>query len=186
VGTVETTVHAQLDGAGNSEMGNLLTDAQREATAADIVFTTPSWVRGDINPGPATWGELFRVQPFGNRLVKVWLTGKQIVELLNQQWTFEDHPRILHVSGLSYTWDAAKDAKNRVLQVQHAGRPIVPERKYTVVMNEYLAEGGDAFTVLQSAPHSPTALLDIDALESYVKKHSPIRPNLEKRIERLH
>ena len=186
VGTVESTVHAPPDAAGNSEMGNLLTDAQRDVTGADIAFTTPSWVRGDIAPGAVSWGELFRVQPFGNRLMKLSLTGTQIIELLNEQWTPEDHPRILHVSGLTYSWDAAKDPKNRVLQVLYAGKPIIPDKHYTVVMNEYLAEGGDAFTVLEALRRTPTRDLDIDALERYVKKESPIRPNSEKRIERLH
>ncbi len=186
VGAAAATLHAPPDAAGNSEMGNLLADAQLDATGADIAFTTPSWVRGDLGAGPLTWGELFRVQPFGNRLMKVSLTGAQILELLNQQWSIEDHPRILHVAGLSYTWDAGAAPKSRVSQATHAGKPLVPAQKYAVVMNEYLAEGGDAFTLLQSVQRTPTKLLDVDALELYVKKHSPIQPDSRKRIERLH
>ncbi len=90
------------------------------------------------------------------------------------------------MSGLTYSWDAANGPKRRIIRVLHEGQPLDSERKYSVVMNEYLAEGGDGFTVLQSVKRTPTALLDIDALERYVKKHSPIRPNAEKRIERLH
>ena len=184
MGSAETTIHAPPDAAGNSELGDIIVNAQREAVGADLAFTTPSWVRGDIQSGPVAWGELFRVQPFGNRLMKLVLTGQQIVELLNQQWTPDDHPRVMHVSGISYRWDAHRAPADRVVEVLRDGKPILPTKQYVVVLNEYLAEGGDAFTLLQKVPHHATGLLDVDALERYVKKHSPLRASNEKRIIR--
>ena len=186
IGTTELTLRAALDEAGNSVMGDLIADAQREAVGADIALTTPSWVRGDIDSGPVAWGALFRVQPFGNRLMKITLTGRQVVALLNQQWTPEDHPRILHVSGISYRWDAQKAPNDRVLQVMMDGKPIEPDKRYSVVLNEYLAEGGDTFTLFRDVHRQATGMLDIDALERYVKKHSPLRVKAEKRILRIH
>ena len=186
IGTAQATFHAARDDAGNSEMGDLIADAQRESTGVDVALTTPSWVRGDIDGGPIDWGALFRVQPFGNRLMKVMLTGRQIVALLNQQWAIEDHPRVLHISGIRYRWDATKAPNDRVLEVTKDGKPIVADKRYSVVLNEYLAEGGDAFTLLRDVPRQATGMLDVDALERYVKKHSPVSPGTEKRIERLH
>jgi 5'-nucleotidase len=186
VGSSEVTLHAARDDAGNSEMGDLIADAQREATGADVAFTTPSWVRGDIEKGPIAWRELFRVQPFGNRLMRISLTGKQILDLLDQQWTPDDHPRILHVSGIRVRWDAQKSPTERIVEVTKDGKPLDPSRRYSVVLNEYLAEGGDAFTLLEKVPRQPTGLLDIDALERYVKKHSPLRASADKRIFRVH
>jgi 5'-nucleotidase len=185
IGVAESTIHAPPDAAGNSELGDLIVDAQREAVGADLAFTTPSWVRGDLQSGTVAWGELFRVQPFGNRLMKMDLTGQQIIDLLNQQWTPEDHPRILHVSGISYRWDASRAPKERVVEVLRDGKPIALGKHYTVALNEYLAEGGDAFTLLQNVPRRPAGLLDVDALERYVKKHSPLRARAEKRIVRV-
>lgn len=186
IGTAEGAFHAARDEAGNAEMGDLITDAQREAARADIALTTPSWVRGDLDRGPVSWGALFRVQPFGNRLMKITLAGNQIVALLNQQWTPDDHPRILHISGIRYRWDAQRAPNDRVLEVMKDGKPIDPEKRYSVVLNEYLAEGGDAFTLLENIQRQATGLLDIDALERYVRKHSPLRASTEKRIERVH
>ncbi len=185
VGFAEHTIHAPPDEAGNSELGNLIVDAQRETAGVELAFTTPSWVRGDIEPGEINWGALFRVQPFGNRLMKMELTGQQVVDLLNQQWAVEDHPRILHAAGLSYQWDPKRPPNNRVVDVQHNGKPLDRRQRFTVVVNEYLAEGGDAFSLLASVPRRPTRLLDVDALESFVKKHSPLTANQEKRITRM-
>lgn len=185
IGTAESTIHAAPDPAGNSELGDLIADAQREAVGADLAFTTPSWVRGNIESGKVTWGELFRIQPFGNRLMKLTLSGQQVVDLLNQQWSIEDHPRVLHISGISYRWDPHRAPNDRIVEVLRDGRPLLREKQYSVVLNEYLAQGGDAFTLLQNVPRRPTNLLDIDALERYVKKHNPLRAKDEKRIVRV-
>jgi 5'-nucleotidase len=184
IGSVASTIHAPPDSAGNSELGNLIADAQKEAAGGDLAFTTPSWVRGDLQAGTITWGDLFRIQPFGNRLMRVELSGQQVIELLNQQWLSEDHPRILHAAGLTYRWDPKRPATDRVLQVQHAGKVLEPKRRYGVIVNEYLAEGGDGFSLLARVPRKPTKLLDIDALEQYVRKHSPLAVDPEKRIQR--
>ncbi len=185
VGEAGAAFSTTLDPAGNSEMGALLTDAQRELAGVDIALLTPSWIRGSLAAGRLSWGELFRVQPFGDRLVKTSLTGKQLLALLNQQWVPDDHQRILQVSGISYSWDPWKAPDRRVNQIWVAEKPLVLEQRYTVVMNEYLAEGGDAFTVLESAVREPTPWLDIDALENYVKLHSPITPDRTVRITRI-
>ena len=149
-----------------------------------MAFTTPSWVRGDIERGEVTWGVLFRVQPFGNRLMKMKLTGQQVVDLLNQQWALADHPRILHASGLTYQWDPKRPDNDRVVDVQRNGKPLDRKQLFTVVVNEYLAEGGDAFSLLAPLARLPTNLLDIDALEKFVNKHSPLTADRVKRITR--
>ena len=186
VGVAKAPILAMPDPAGNSMLGDLIVDAQREVARTDLAFTTPSWVRGNLERGALTWGELFRVQPFGNRLMKMELTGQQVVDLLNQQWVVQNHPRILHVSGLTYQWDAERPASDRVIQVSYRGKPIDRKRRFSVVVNEYLAEGGDSFEILAALPRHPTGLSDIEALERYVKKHSPLSPTREARITRLH
>ena len=185
VGSATGTFHAAPDAAGNSELGNLIVAAQREMAGVDLAFTTPSWVRGDLAAGDITWGNLFRVQPFGNRLVKMQLTGQQVFDLLNQQWAIEDHPRILHAAGLAYRWDATRPAGDRVVDVQRSGKSLDRKQRFTIVVNEYLAEGGDGFSVLAALPRQTTPLQDIDALERYVKKHSPITVDPAQHIQRL-
>jgi 5'-nucleotidase len=185
VGSVGSTLHAAPDAAGNSELGTVIADAQREASGADLAFALPSSGRGDIKAGSITWGDLFRIQPFGNRLMKVELTGKQVIALLNQQWANEDRPRILHVAGLTYRWDSTRPPADRIVSVARNGKPLEGKQRFTVVLNEYLAEGGDGFSVLSGVPRTPTPLLDVDALEQFLKKHSPLVVSEQKRIERV-
>ena len=72
--------------AGESALGNLIADAHRSVAEADIAFTNPGGIRNDLQAGEVTWGELYVVQPFGNDLVKMTMTGDQILRALNQQW----------------------------------------------------------------------------------------------------
>ena len=86
----------------------------RRATSggAVIAFTNPGGIRADIarkEDGAVTYADMFASQPFRNQLVTLTLTGKQIKDMLEQQWTDPKRPRILQVSkGFSYAWDAAQ------------------------------------------------------------------------------
>jgi 5'-nucleotidase len=84
------------------------------------------------------WGELFTVQPFGNSLVRLNMTGQQIYGLLNQQFAVS---RFLQISGLTYTWDNALPAASRVVEVQKDGVPIDKTATYTVTANNFIATG---------------------------------------------
>ena len=78
VGTAAKTIRRTQNESGESELGNLIADAQRAAMRTDFAFMNPGGIRADIEQGEVTWGELFAVQPFGNNLVKMTLTGEQI------------------------------------------------------------------------------------------------------------
>ena len=63
-----------------------------------------------------TYADVFASQPFRNQLVTLTLTGKQIKDMLEQQWLDPKRPRILQVSkGFSYAWDGAKPDGERVI-----------------------------------------------------------------------
>ncbi len=51
-----------------------------------IALMNPGGIRNDLDAGDITWGELYGIQPFGNQLIKVDLTGQDIRDILNQQW----------------------------------------------------------------------------------------------------
>jgi len=65
-------------------LGNLIADAQRATLNTDFAFMNPGGIRTDVSAGPVTYRDLFAVQPFGNSLVRMTLTGSQIYDLLNQ------------------------------------------------------------------------------------------------------
>ena len=116
-GSVTETLSRVPNNAGESPLGDIIADAQLAATSsgnggAVIAFTNPGGVRTDIarkDNGAVTFADLFASQPFRNQLVTLTLSGKQIKDMLEQQWLDPKRPRILQVSkGFSYAWDNAK------------------------------------------------------------------------------
>ena len=172
--------------AGESALGNLIADAQRVAMDTDFAFMNAGGIRADIAAGEVTWGELFAVQPFGNSLVKMDLTGQQIYDLLEQQWAGQPYPRILKISGLTYTWDAAAPAGSRIVAIHRNGAPLDRTATYTVTVNSFIADGGDNFTVLKQGTNRVIGPVDLDALIAYVRSlPQPFTETIEGRITRL-
>jgi 5'-nucleotidase len=187
IGTATTALPAAPGPSGESLLGDLIADAQRAAVpGADFAFMNPGGIRADLAAGPVTWGNLFAIQPFGNSLVALTLTGDQVRQLLEQQWQGQPFPRILQISGLSYTWDSAKPVGSRVVEIRKGGALLDPAASYRVVVNNFMAAGGDNFTVLVSGTNPVGGAQDIDALIAWVKSlPQPFGPPDGGRITRL-
>lgn len=155
--------------SGESALGNVVADAQRWAAGTDFAVTNVGGVRADLDAGEITWGELFSIQPFRNSLVRVELTGAQLVELLEQQWREPEMVRMLHVSGFSYSWSAARPFGSKVLEVKVDGKPLDKRRVYSLVMNSFMADGGDRFEGGVMGVNRVTLGGDLEALVSYVQ-----------------
>jgi len=171
IGRAATDITGDQNSTGESALGNLIADAQRAAFSADFAFTNPGGIRDIIHAGAVTWGSLYGVQPFSNYLVRMNMTGLQIYDLLNQQWQANlPEPRMLQVSGLTYTWDSALPAGSRIVGIRLNNSPIDPAAVYTVVVNSFLAGGGDNFRVLTGGTNQVTGISDLDALIAYIRK----------------
>jgi len=196
-GSVTETLSRTPKNTGESPLGDIIADAQLAATSAAanggaaIAFTNPGGVRADVThkeTGAVTYADLFASQPFRNQLVTITLTGKQIKDMLEQQWLDPKRPRILQVSkGFSYTWDGSKGDGERVLPEQMSlhGQPIDPAASYRVTVNNFLSVGGDGFTVLTRGTAPQVGSYDVDALNSYFLANSPIGPTATDRIVRI-
>jgi 5'-nucleotidase len=196
-GAVAATLSRVPNAAGESPLGDIIADAQLAATSAEekggavIAFTNPGGVRAEIlrkEDGAVTYGDLFASQPFRNQLVTLTLTGKQLKDMLEQQWLDPKRPRILQVSkGFSYAWDGSKGDGERVLPERMSlnGQAIDPAASYRVTVNNFLFVGGDGFTVLTegTAPH--VGIYDVDALHVYFAANSPVGPTAADRIVRI-
>src|SRR3989440_1345491 len=195
-GAVTETLSRVPNTAGESALGDIIADAQLAATASEknggavIAFTNPGGVRSDItrrDDGAVSYGDVFAAQPFRNQLVTMTLTGQQIKQALEQQWTDPKRPRILQVSrGFGYTWDNSRPDGERILAETMSlnGRPIDPAANYRVTMNNYLAVGGGGFTALKGIDQL-TGIYDVDALYAYFQAYSPISPEKPGRIVRI-
>ncbi|MCA6120202.1 bifunctional metallophosphatase/5'-nucleotidase [Bradyrhizobium sp. WSM 1738] len=196
-GSVTATLSRMPNAAGESPLGDIIADAQLAATSAEdkggavIAFTNPGGVRTDITrkeDGAVTYADLFASQPFRNQLVTLTLTGKQIKDMLEQQWLDPKRPRILQVSrGFSYAWDNGKPDGERVLAERMSlnGQPIDPAASYRVTVNNFLFVGGDGFTVLTGGTSPLIGVYDVDALHAYFQANSPIGPTAADRIVRI-
>jgi 5'-nucleotidase len=195
-GSVSATLSRVPNAAGESPLGDIIADAQLAATSAEdkggavIAFTNPGGVRTDIarkENGAVTYADLFASQPFRNQLVTLTLTGKQIKDMLEQQWLDPKRPRILQVSrGFSYAWDGSKGDGERVIAERMSlnGQTIDPAASYRVTVNNFLSVGGDGFTVLTQGTSPLIGVYDIDALQAYFQANSPVGPTAADRIVR--
>jgi 5'-nucleotidase len=196
-GSVTATLSRVPNAAGESVLGDIVADAQLAATRAGesggavMAFTNPGGVRADIaqrEDGAVTYADIFSSQPFRNQLVTLTLTGKQIRDMLEQQWQDPKRPRILQVSkGFFYAWDAGKGDGERIVAEKMTlnGQPIDPAASYRVTVNNFLALGGDGFTVLKDGSAPQFGLYDVDALHGYFRANSPIGPTAADRIQRI-
>jgi 5'-nucleotidase len=174
VGMATSALTRAQSAAGESRLGDLIADAQRDAMATPIAFMNPGGIRADLAAGSITWGQLFGIQPFGNSLVRMNLTGAQIYAVLEQQWLGQAAPRILQISGFDYTWDPALPVGARVVEVRVGGEPIDRAATYAITCNNFLAAGGDGFSGFVAGSDQLGGAIDLDALIEYVEARSPI------------
>ncbi len=201
VGEVTANITRSASGAGDSRLGSVLCDAQLAATQGDaeIAFMNPGGIRADLitwhstgePEGKVTYEEAFKVQPFGNRLVTLTLTGQQIYDLLEQQWTETpagEKKYVLQVSaGFSYTWNRNQPIGQRVVPGTAAinGAPLALDAKVRVTVTDFLASGGDGFTVFTSGTDLKPGPEDLEAFTDYLKATAPLAPPDLGRITRL-
>jgi 5'-nucleotidase len=194
VARIEGEISRRPTSAGEAPLGDLVADAQLAATAApaaggaQIALVNASGIRRDLGAagGWLTYGDLFAVQPFGNRLVTLTLTGEQLKTALEQQW--QSGALILQVSsGFSYRWSPAAPVGGRVdiRSMSLNGVPIDPATAYRVTVNDFLAAGGDGFTALTTGTGRTTGPVDVQALEKYLAGHSPVSAPASQRISRV-
>ncbi|MGE9892413.1 bifunctional metallophosphatase/5'-nucleotidase [Lachnospiraceae bacterium SGI.240] len=167
------TSPVELDGVwehiriGQTNLGNVITDAYLLATGADIAFENAGGIRASIAAGTVTYGDVINVSPYGNYVVTKKLTGAQIKEMLESSLTIQkncivandsgewdawpnDSGSYLQVGGIIVRFDPAQPAGARVLSVQKDGQELDDTKEYTVAVNNYLA-GSDSYPQLANA-----------------------------------
>lgn len=187
---------------GESPLGQLIADIQLDATrakergGAQIAFMNPGGIRtslthaasGDEGDGVVTYTEAHTVQPFGNSIVTLTLTGAQLHDLLEQQWVGQDRVRLLQVSaGFTYAWSASAEDGDRVdpASIKLHGKTVDPAANYRVTVNSFLSTGGDGFTILNDGTDRIGGPLDLEAFVQYFEGRKPYTPSTERRIRKI-
>jgi 5'-nucleotidase len=172
--------------AGESVLGDMIADAQKKKVSAQIAFMNPGGIRADIDAGEITWGELYTVQPFNNYLVTMTLTGQQIYDLLEQQWPPQNTAvRMMQIAGITYTWDGNGGDNKKIIEVKlDDGKTLDKAAKYKIVCNNFMASGGDNYTVFkQATDQKDSGFSDLDAFIEYMTSlPQPITYTLKNRI----
>lgn len=182
---------------GDTPLGRLVADAQLAATRAPerggarIALTNPGGMRADIAcaapPCTVSYADAFAAQPFGNGLVVMTLTGAQLREALEHQFTGVNaqRPRVLQPSaGFEWRWRARGPDGQRVTEMRLDGVPIDPAARYRVTVNAFLADGGDGFDVFRSGAERTGGVLDVTALVDWLGARAVTTPPREARVRR--
>lgn len=168
--------------AGESAMGDLIADSQLAATralGAQVALMNQGGMRMDINleegQEQVNYGQVATVQPFNNSLTLLTLSGAQLRELLEQQWqdgSMGFYP-LQPSASLNYRFDDSRPKGQRVIaeSLMVDGQPVQPQQDYRIVMNSFLAEGGDNFTVLKQArDRLDTGINDLESMIAYLQE----------------
>ena len=164
-------------------LGNLIADAQRWVAKGDVAIMNNGGIRTELRAGDATYGSLFEIQPFGNTLYSLMMTGSQLrglIEAMLARNSVDDH-----VSGLTIKYDPSRPKGSRIASVTMAdGTPLSDTKTYNVIVNDFLATGGEGYNAGGRATSTkPLNIVDLDALIDYLKTlPSPIAAPTEVRI----
>jgi len=202
IGSITAPITRAINAAGESALGDVIADGQLAATTdpslggAVVAFMNPGGIRADLSypsspvgegDGNVTYGEMFTVQPFGNSMVTMTLTGAQIERVLEEQLAgcTLASARILQVSaGFTYTWSASGPVCEKVdpATIKLNGVVLDPAASYRVTVNSFLADGGDSFPTLKLGTDRLGGAVDTDAFEAYFVANSPVAPGPQNRI----
>jgi 2',3'-cyclic-nucleotide 2'-phosphodiesterase (5'-nucleotidase family) len=163
-------------------LGNLIADAQRWAGKGDIAIMNNGGIRANLRAGTATYGSLFEIQPFGNTLYRLRMTGAQLRDYL-ERVVNRDPPRY-HISGVTIQYNPTLPVGKRIVSITFpAGRTLVDSEQYDVIVNDFMATGGEGMGPPPGARSTPTNIVDLDALVNYMKSlPSPVSAPAEPRL----
>lgn len=197
IGNAATAFTRTVTAAGESVLGDMIADSQRWKTGADIGIMNGGGIRTDMEAGEVTWGEFYAVQPFGNMLYTLEMTGAEVKQVLEEgvdifYRSINSLPgghAPIQVSGLSFTWDYSKPFGERIDPasiILEDGSVLDLTATYTVSANEFIATGGDDLDTFGAVPASRktyTGIVDLDAfIEWFEAQVQPVSYELQNRI----
>ena len=166
---------------GESAAADLIADSMLEATrstengGAQVALVNATGVRVTLPGGEVRYKDAFAMMPFGNNLVVMTLTGGQLKTAIEQQYAIpikagRTRPSALAPSeGFTYAVDMSKPEGSRVTDMRLNGKPVTATGHYRVVLNNYLASGGDGLTVFtQGTDLTDKSIIDLDALVAWI------------------
>jgi 2',3'-cyclic-nucleotide 2'-phosphodiesterase (5'-nucleotidase family) len=175
--TEELTRHPQ----GESNLGDLITDAMRASAHAEIAIHNSGGIRADIPAGRITMEQVYTALPFDDALVTMDLSGEALLTLF-ERVAGRDNWGMLQVSGMKIGYDAALANGRKVSHVLVNGAALDPAKAYRVVTNDFLAAGGDGLAEFKKGSHITYGEDLREVVVDYLLCHSPLAPATDERI----
>lgn len=150
----------------STNLANMICDSMIWKVNADLALNNGGGIRASIKPGKITIRDVLTVLPFGNTLYVIKMTGEQIMKVLEYAATIkEGQGAFLQTGGL--TW---KSVEGKVVEAKINGEPLNLGKLYTVVTNDYMAQGGDGYTMLKGLPGYNTGFTMDSVLVQYIQE----------------
>jgi 2',3'-cyclic-nucleotide 2'-phosphodiesterase/3'-nucleotidase/5'-nucleotidase len=167
-------------------LGRLIADAQRRAGRGEVAIMNNGGIRADLPAGPITWGNVYQVQPFQNRLQRLTVKGSVLEQALEHCVAGNDGTPDCHVSGAEVWYDGRKPVGKRIDRVRlENGKGVDKGGTYTLVVSDFMAGGGSGFSMLDGAPREDIDIVDIDAFIRYLAVlRSPVEAPADVRFHR--
>ena len=155
-----------------TNLGNLISIAQMSKTNSELAVMNSGGIRDDLPKGEITYKDVLIVQPFGNTLCTVTLTGKELKDYLqvvgNKQKGTGAFPQF---SGVELYFE-----KDSLKKLKVAGKLVSDNKQYKLSLNSYIASGGDGYPKVTEHPtFVNTGYVDADMLQEYISKQSPLK-----------
>ena len=159
-----TTVKRDI--TSRESLGCMMADALCVRAITDIAIVNLGGVRlEDFPAGPLSVADVYRLDPFGNAIIRTAMSGKELIALL-ESIPGTDHYGAPCVSGMTYKAikPAAELKPMRITEAKLAdGTPIDPEAVYTVAYNSYIA------STTSAPPANPGVAIDSDGAECLIR-----------------
>jgi 5'-nucleotidase / UDP-sugar diphosphatase len=170
------TEFALTRAAGESPMNNLICDAMISESGADFSFTNFGGIRSDLQIGPITPRDMFKVLPFGNAIVVMRMTGAMLRELLESK--LERNRSGMAIGGGKVVYEKDREDGDKIIEFLIKGQPLDPAKMYKVAMTDYLAEGNSGLSLLEDVEEENidrTGIILREAVTQYIQKNAPLR-----------
>ena len=192
IGTLAVELDSRSSSVRGQEtaIGNLIADAMRASTGADVAITNGGGIRGNKQypvGAKLTRRDVLTELPFGNATVMVEITGKDIKDALENGLSQYDNRagRFPQVSGMVVTFDGKAAAGSRVQSLVINGSPYDPAGRYKVASNDFMFAGGDGYAALgrgRTLVGKTDGSLMANVVMGYARKLGTVENRIEGRI----
>lgn len=179
VGETDVFLDGERDSVrtGQTNLGQVITEAMVDVTGADFALTNGGGIRASIEVGEITKDDVITVLPFGNFIQTKEITGSVIKEALENGASGypANHGAFAHTFGLNYEIDGSKPVGERVHSIMIQGEPLDMDKTYSMATNDFLAAGGDNYTMFEGLKHTGDYPALDEAVITYLKANMPAK-----------